>query len=284
MHALTKILIVLAFFLTLPLTGLVVAYTSNADKLVAANERLSIEKRQLESAIGGDQAQHGQVLASKEAEIANINALLTEAQGRLASLERENENLRVELNQQRRASLTHSAQIDQFNASVQMYAELNRAQSDELGALRQRELEKTRREIELTDRINDLDGELIVSRETIRALQEQIADLRETVAGGPAIDGLSPASVQVARAPANFQAEVTSVDRDADGRTILIEFRAGSSDGLAGGMELNIGRGATYVGKAVILRVGQNVSVARFVDMGVGERPQAGDVVRGSTL
>jgi len=283
LHALTKILIVLAFFLTLPLTGLVVAYTSNADKLVEANERLSVEVRQLESAIGGDQAQHSQVLAAKEAEIANINALLTEAQGRLASLERENENLRVELNQQKRAALTHSAQIDQFNASVQMYAELNRAQSQELAELRQRELEKTRREIELTDRINDLDGELVVSRETIRALQEQIADLREEVIDGPDIDAPGSA-VQVARAPANFQAEITDVSLDADGRTLMIEFRAGASDGLAENMELNIGRGPNYVGNAMIVRVGQNTAVARFIDMGTGRRPQAGDTVRGSTL
>ncbi|MCA8923976.1 MAG: hypothetical protein KDD82_19355, partial [Planctomycetes bacterium] len=72
----------------------------------------------------------------------------------------------------------------------------------------QKELDSARKEIELTDRINDLSTELEVSRETTRALKEQLTTMRE---GGA---GRAYAGADLPSRPNHGRAEASLTDPD----------------------------------------------------------------------
>src|SRR5262249_30060963 len=151
-----------------------------------------------------------------------------------------------ESNELRQASATHSSQIDQFTAVVQTYAELNKAQSEELAKLRDRELQNARREIELSDRINDLSSQLEVCTETGRSLQEQLVTMRDALAraqagGTAAAGGTGDSGGGPIRAPRDFRARVVSVQKAADG-TVMIGIDAGANDQLRERMKLSVVR------------------------------------------
>ncbi|MBL8746889.1 MAG: hypothetical protein JNK58_11100, partial [Phycisphaerae bacterium] len=201
-------------------------------------------------------------------------------------LQGENAKLLAEVNGLKQASVSHSAQIDQFTAVVQTYAALNKTQSDELNLLRTKELEAARKEIELSDRINDLLGELEVSRETGRSLQEQLVAARESLdrsqQPGASLGG-SGGDQALLRAPANFRTQVNDVRADKAGNT-LVTVPAGASDGLREKMRLSIVRNGGFLATLVLERVDQNESVGRVDFLGREVTIQAGDRVIASTL
>lgn len=289
MHIVTKFLVVIAAILSMLLAGLAIAYSYNADRIVS---ELTIQKDRAAKADAQAAAVTSQAAAERESlqqKISALEASLQEATGKVASLQGENTRLLADVNSLKQASVSHTAQINDFTAVVQTYAALNKAQSDELAMLRRKELEASRQEIELTDRINDLDGELTVTREANRSLQEQLVALQEQLDRGLAAGGggTSPGSAGqevFLRAPVGFLARVTDVRKDA-GAT-LVEIDAGVSDKLKSGMALNITRGSNYLGRLVLTDVQQNRSVGRvdFLNPDNTAPVSKGDVVRRSDL
>lgn len=288
MHIVTKFLVVIAAILSMLLAGLAIAYSYNADRIVT---ELTIQKDRAAKADGQAAAVTSQAAAERESlqqKIGALEASLQEATGKVASLQGENTRLLAEVNSLKQASVSHTAQINDFTAVVQTYAALNKAQSDELAMLRRKELEASRQEIELTDRINDLDGELTVTREANRSLQEQLVAMQEQLDRGLAAGSSTPGSASgqeiFLRAPVGFMARITDVRSDA-GAT-LVEIDAGVSDKLKSGMALNITRGSSYLGRLVLTDVQQNRSVGRvdFRNPDNAAPLSKGDVVRRSDL
>jgi hypothetical protein len=288
LHIVTKFLVVIAAILSMLLAGLAIAYSYNADRIVT---ELTIQKDRAAKADAQAAAVTSQAAAERESlqqKMSALEASLQEATGKVASLQGENTRLLAEVNSLKQASVSHTAQINDFTAVVQTYAALNKAQSDELAMLRRKELEASRQEIELTDRINDLDGELTVTREANRSLQEQLVAMQEQLDRGLAAGSSTPGSASgqevYLRAPVGFMARVTDV-RDDAGAT-LVEIDAGVSDKLKSGMSLNITRGSDYLGRLVLTDVQQNRSVGRvdFLDPKKPSSVTKGDVVRRSDL
>ena len=286
MHIVTKFLVVFAAALSILLAGLSIAYTSNADRIVA---ELQVERDRAAKA----DAQAGAVTAAAAAERETLQSKITTLESSLSSatsvqsdLQGENARLLAEVNSLKQAQATHSAQIDQFTAVMDTYAKLNKSQAEELVALRDRGLDYARKEIELTDRINDLSSELEVSRETNRALQEQLADARQAfaTASQPGSVTLADSAASQLRAPLGFRSQVTQIREDETGAT-LVSIPAGSSDGLRERMRLSISRDG-FLALLVLERVDQNESIGR-VDF-LGRKGQVdireGDQVTASTL
>lgn len=281
MHIVTKILVILATILSVLLAGLSIAYTSNAQR-IKGELRTERQRATAAEATASEAAQAGaaerEVLQEK---IATLEASLQEATSRLAGLQGDNARLLAEVNSLKQNQATYSGQIDQFTSVIRTYAALNESQSAELETLRSRALDANRKEIALSDRINDLQGELEVARETTRSLQEQLVALREQADRGGLAD-LGPAGAGAAgflRAPSNFRARVTAVDRDPAGNT-LVEISGGASDKLREGMRLNITRdGSNWVGAIVVERVNINDSIARVAILGDHGEVRAGDIV-----
>lgn len=286
MHIVTKFLIVFAAVLSIVLAGLTIAYTSNAGTL---REAVQLSENKASQAVAQAAALTASTAAERESLQQKINSLetsLQQAVTRTADLQGENAKLLAEVNSLKQASVSHAAQIDQFTAVVQTYAALNKTQSDELNGLRAKELDSARKEIELSDRINDLLGELEVSRETGRSLQEQLVAARESLdraeQGGTSL-GVSGIDQPLLRAPANFRTQVNDVRADESGNT-LVTVPAGASDGLREKMRLSIVREGSFLATLVLERVDQNESVGRVDFLGREITIQAGDRVIASTL
>lgn len=287
MHIVTKFLVIFAAVLSMILAGLTIAYTSNAGALreaVKLSENKASQATAQASAVTASAAAERQSLQQK---INELETAMQQAVTRTADLQGENAKLLAEVNGLKQASVTHSAQIDQFTAVIQTYASLNQTQSDELNTLRNKELASARKEIELSDRINDLLGELEVSRETGRSLQEQLVAARESLdrsqQGGASL-GAVDSGTGLLRAPLNFRSQIIAVREDESGGT-LVTIPAGSSDGLRERMTLNIVRNG-FIARLVVERVDQNESVGRVDFLGREGQVyvQEGDRVEASTL
>jgi predicted nucleic acid-binding Zn-ribbon protein len=274
-HVLTKFLVVLAAVLSVLLSGLAIAYTSNADRIVsqlksaeaaaaaaraAKNEALTVAQRDLESVRG---------------EKSDLEDDLQQLRQENSQLRGENDTLRADKLRCEQTAAAYEARIDQFVAIVEAQQRLSDARAEELQALRERVLDYTRREIELTDRINDLDGELEVSRETNRSLQEQVVMLRQD-ASGVAEDTTGVATL---RAPRGFRGRVTGVQTEGDGG-VLVQINAGLNDQLRQRMKLNVVRDGGFVGSVVLEVVDLNESVGRLELLRDGAGAvQSGDLV-----
>lgn len=260
MHIITKFLVVLASVLAILLAGLTVAYTANhaevVDRYNAAQQEIITQTARAESAERNDVSSlanlNDQVLALRTAESAAVTTN--------ARLQGELEQSLSDLQQLRLETQRHQNQIDQFIELSKQDKRLRDLQQEELVALREEVNNQARRLIDLLDRNSDLTSELEGSQNQVRALAEQIADLRR---GGSGSTGF-------AALPDNFRARVTNVLEDADGST-LIEINAGSSDRLSEGMELIVTRGsAGFLGKIELVRVDLNEAVGRVILPGNG--------------
>ena len=285
MHALTKVLVVIGAFLSVLLAGLSVAYTANVDSV---RDEYSQLKKQITVANALVDDVNQQAAAQRESNVAETSDLrnqTTQLIAELAGLQSENSRLQADVASLHQAASLHAAQIDQFLATSETYAELNSKQSQELGMLRSKELEGARREIALSDRINELEGRLEVSIETSRSLQERIVDLREELEYAKQ-DG-SGTQIQsdtgFLKAPVGFRASVTDVRRDPAGSTLL-EINAGSSDNLRENMKLNIVGESGYIASAVVQLVDDNSAIVRVTVLKAGRENELreGNIVLGT--
>ncbi|HVZ93602.1 MAG TPA: hypothetical protein VG797_03745 [Phycisphaerales bacterium] len=288
MHIVTKFLVVVAAVLSVLLAGLAIAYTSNADRI---RREIGAEKdrsAKAEAQVAEINAQADSERNALQTKIASLESSITELSGQVARFQSENAGLRAESNELRQASATHSSQIDQFTAVVQTYAELNKAQSEELAKLRDRELQNARREIELSDRINDLSSQLEVCTETGRSLQEQLVTMRDDLAraqaGGAAAAAGAGEMGGPIRAPRDFRARVVSVQKAADG-TVMIGIDAGANDQLRERMKLSVVRDQ-FLATMILTKVDANEAVGRvdLVNPHAGTEIKVGDVVQAGAL
>jgi len=281
LHVLTKFLVVLAAVLCVLLSGLSIAYTSNADRLVAAvqAERSAAEAAkgalaQASASAARDRENSARDLSAMESQVSQLRQSIDNLSAQNARLEADNK--RMSLNE-----AAYVAKIDQFTQLIDANTKLADARATELNLLRQKELDSARKEIELTDRINDLSSELEVARETGRALREQLATIRE---GGSGTQAGADATGGLLRAPRNLRARVTDVKTDVNGST-LVSISAGQSDQLKSKMKLNLVDDEGFLGSIVLERVDLNESVGRVVLLRDGTAVvTSGDLVLPSDL
>jgi len=261
LHIVTKFLVFVAAILAVLLSGLSIAYTSNAGRLRAAiqterdaaaearavametNAAAQVERQSLEEA-----------RAALQAELASLKQTMAALQGDNAALLAENKRLEL-------TTASYQARIDQFTAIIDAFAKLDEARSNELAALREKELKRAIREIELSDRINDLTGQIDVSTETNRRLQEDLVAIRQELDRARSGETTIAASGKgTLRAPIGFRGRVVSIDREASG-SVLVSIDGGSTDGLGENMKLIIVRGSQFIATVVLTRVDLNESV-----------------------
>jgi len=235
LHVLTKILVVFGAILAVMLAGLSVAYTANTEQIVSNHKTLKSKITAADARVNELNQQSAAERESAQSQVSELRGTETQLRAEIASLQSSNSRLTADVETFKQSGSLHAAQIDQFLATSETYAGLNQTQSNELAQLRQKELENTRREIALTDRINELDGRLEVSLETNRSLQERLVEVRED------LDFARQGGTQTAqhsdtgflKAPINFRATVTDVRKDPAGST-LVEIDAGTSDNQIG--------------------------------------------------
>jgi TolA-binding protein len=270
-------LVLVAAVLAVLLAGMSIVYTSSAESLTQAVEAQQDRVEEANSAVRDQAVAFERERADMQQRLQALQTVNTELTDRINDLKQEVTALAADKRRLELDTANYDTQIAEFTALIETAQRLNEAQAEELGVLRRKEIDFARKEIELTDTINELTGEVDVLRDTNRALQEQLVDMRERVdaiaQGGGGTDGDRGAR----RAPQNFRGEVASVRQDPAGNT-LVSINAGSNDRLSERMRLSVVRGDQFIATIVLQNVDLNDAVGR-VDLSTGRTIREGDTV-----
>lgn len=276
MHILTKFLVIMAAVLAILLSGLSIAYSSNAQRL---REAIDAERANAAAASGtaaSEMAAHATIRDEFEAKLKSLSESVQSLNQSIAQLQGENAELLADKRRLELETSAYQARIDQFIALSEAHAKLDEARAAELEELRQKQLSYARKEIELGDRINDLAGQLEVSQETSRSLQEQLVSSRQELDRAKS-GGLTDAS-GLKKAPPTFRGRITNVTRDDSTGSTMVTINAGTNDRLTEKMELNIVRDG-FLAKVVLTRVDLNTAVGTVNFLGRDVQVQVNDLV-----
>jgi outer membrane murein-binding lipoprotein Lpp len=273
LHILTKFFVFIAAILSVLLAGLSIAYTFNANEIATQMQRAKAQATASITEATAATASSEQRVSGLQSELTIRDTAITERDNRIVRLESDLSNLSADIAALESERATYSTRIDEFTTLISTAQSLDAARADELRALRDDLLTFARREIELTDRINDLVSQLEVSQATVRSLQETIVQLQE---GGDAADGQAG---RAPMAPDGFRARVTDVRTEGSGRT-LVAIDAGSSDGLRSGTRLSVSDQSGFVAVIVIDQVNLNTSSGYIETRSSTDRtPTTGSIV-----
>jgi len=273
LHAVTKILVVFAVVLSLLLSALTVAYSANAERIKGQYQAMESRSQGLQSQLQSAESRHAEDRARLSGEIDAVNEQLNDAFAKKSSLQQEASRLLADLKAAQVELAGVRSRIDRLASMSQTQATLISSYRDELSGLRTEELNAKQREIDLADRVNDLAGQLEVAIETNRALQEQLAELQQSLGGGSAVasSGGRPALGQPIRA------RITEVSTGPAGE-MLAQIDAGSNDRLSESMELTIVQNDRFAGVLKLTKVELNEAVGR-IQLAQGQRIAPGAMV-----
>lgn len=281
MHILTKILAVFAALLAVGLSALTIAYTANADRVRADYQAQVLRAQQFEARANEASAAAQNAIAAIQRQIDTIEQQRDALENEASQLRQNNARLLTDARQAQAAEQSIRSKIDQLAATSETLSRIVASYRDEVATLRTNELRYARNETQLSDRINDLTGQLEVALENNRALQEQLVEVRQQLAsaeqGGGAAAGGSRTAVASGAMP--IRARVTSVQRGPAGE-LLVEINAGANDQLRENNELSLVRGDQFLGKVRLTRVEPQGAVGVVDFLGRPSRDvRAGDTV-----
>lgn len=283
MHIVTKILVVFCAILSLLLAALTMAYASNAQALRdnfknADNERLAaVIGQKLEQQNSAERAAKDQSalqsmqneVASKETDLANLRA--------------ERSRLIAELEQAKAGSAAAQNQTSSFTATIDTQTRLIQQYTDEVTALRNQLLASAKKEIELVDRINDLEAAREVLEQNARALKEQLEETRlslQQIQQGGSVTSGSAAAINVPRELAGpiVRARVNETFSTPAGEMVVVS--EGANRGIRENAKMHIIRGAQYIGSIEITTVEPTQCVGKVTFLSASDsRVQKDDTV-----
>ncbi len=272
MHAVTKILVVFAVVLSILLSALTVAFSANAERIKGQYQAIEAARNSVLADKRASDAQHSEERSRLQEGIDSVNQQLNSVISEKAGLQQEAARLLAQSKQAELQLQSVQARIDRFAATGSTQALLISSYRDELSKLRQEELSSKQREIQLADQINDLSGQLEVSIEASRALQEQLAELQQQSGTAQAAKGRGlPAPGMPIRA------RITKTQLAPNG-DMLAEIDAGSNDRLSQNMELTIIQDDRFAGVLTLTSVDLNQAVGR-ISLNKGQSIRQGSFV-----
>lgn len=266
MHVVTKILVVFAAVLCLVLSALSISLAANVERVRGSMEG-EIKLRQTA------QAELEVAIAQQASERASLQEQLRIQTEKTSELQQAADNalaqwteLKAQVNRSQVEVESSRTRNDQLAATVQTQADVIQAYRDEVTNLRTAMTESAKREVDLFDRINDLEASREVLEQTARTLREQLTEARnqlQTAASGqttvvsgaaqPPVDNLGPL----------VRARVLNVFKGPDGSD-MIEISEGANRGVRENTYMHLVRdGGKYVGKAVVTRVEPQRAICR---------------------
>lgn len=289
MHIVTKVLVLLAAVLAVVLASLTMAYSINAGRIVQDYQDLKTQKEATETQADQAKSQH-------QAEQARLNGLIDQLQndrvaldGRIRGLQAENSKLLIQANKVALSEEQFRNEVARWEATIATQTKLIESYRGEVTRLRDDELQYRRREIELVDRINDLESAREVLAQTTRALQESLADLQDryqrlVASGGTGLTSETGADETFAYTGPLIQGRVLKTMRDDATGNLLAQIDLGTNDQVRENMLLYIGRGDTFLAHVKIIRTDLEWSVGIVDTLGRDVTIQDGDVVRSTLL
>jgi len=280
MSGLTKMLIVLQLVFALVCSVLLVFGVSRLDNYKASVEAANAKYAGLAAAIAKEQANSaglGTQLANAQKDATTANTRATSADAKLAQVQATSDAAMLETKAQFAAAEARNTELTgglaAANKSIQ-------AKDDELKNLRPMIVDQNKKLSETYQAKSEADNLLRAAENTIKRLQEQLAQ-----GGGAGAGSVAPlnsegqissyASSNISTTPVN--GKITAV-QNAAGRTLL-ELPLGTRDGLQVNGKIYVYRDSGYVGEALIQNVTPGSSIAVVTFTKPGETVKEGDLV-----
>ena len=217
MHTVTKVLVVFAAVLCVLLAALTMAYSVNVDR-ITANYQSQVEARvAAETSTSAQKSQWAGLQAQMQLDIQKLNDDKTQLGTQIAALQNERTTLLKDKSDAVNGRDEIMNKIDQLAATNKTQALLIESYRNEVTKLREGELAFRKREIELVDRLNDLDSQREVLEQSVRALQEHLTEARRTIEAA----GFQNSGAKVAQGPIkpSFPVSATIVQTSTDKAT-----------------------------------------------------------------
>lgn len=278
MHGMTKVLIALCALASLVLAALTMAFAANADAIRGDYAQLDARYRQALADNQQKEAQWGEERTNKRMQIESLNNTLAERDRVIADLQNERSVLRVELEQARARAVAIENKIDQLAATTDTQAALIRGYRDEVRDLRNEQVSMARREVQLVDRINDLESQREVLDQTTRALREQLAEAQLALEAAMAGRDVDEAADEVEYLGPPIRSRVVEVFTSPAGDEMAV-IAAGTNSGLRENMRLSIIRGEQFLANFVITRADPQRAVGRIDKLSRPVEVREGDMV-----
>lgn len=284
-HVVTKILLVFCAVLSLLLAALTMSYAANASAIRDGYKSMELEKIAAEAARNDLQSQWDQNQAETTAKVQAAAADALRFQNEARAIEAQRTELRTQLEQAKAAATAVANQIVELGGTVSTQADVIKVYREEVTKLRDDMVKLARREAELLDKINDLEGQREVLDQNTRALQEQLkeAQLALQTAQNPS-QGAGTGDQPFEHVGTPIYAHVVKIDQSPDGVSQLVTISEGSNRGIQKNMLMNVKRGDKFLGKLVILSVDPNSSVGRLDTLGKDVTVQVSDEVVSTLL
>ncbi len=278
MHAVTKILVVFCAVLCLVLAALTMSYTANATEIRGTFNAEKAARQAAEAASKNEVAQFAQERVSAEERARTLEAQLAEANKIVSSLQSERTDRIAALQRTQNELDAIRGQIAQLGITTQTQATLITNYHGEVTALREELLSASKREIELVDRINDLESAREVLEQSSRALKEQLEEARLAMQNAGRGSTSSADEPREMDAPL-IRARVLEVVKSPAGEDLVV-ISEGSNRGVKANSLMHIVRGTDqFIGSVVITTVEPGQSVGRLNLYGRSVSVEEGDTV-----
>ncbi|MCC6426497.1 MAG: hypothetical protein IT435_06720 [Phycisphaerales bacterium] len=284
MHILTKVLMVFAAVLAIFLSALAIAYSANTDKITGDYAQEAARRTAAEASAAVQIAQSNEEQSRLRAEIAQINQKAAEWEGKVKDLQREN-------SEQRDGRARAEARFDAIEGEKRVLAETANTQSKlldsyrgEINKLLASDLAFRKRELELDERIGELESQREVLQANVRALQEQLTEAKmaqgATGPGGTlALSTGSRSAEPFVMSGALVRTRVDRVSTDTATGALLAQIPVGSTGGIRDNAKLYIVRDGRFIANLIVVRTDMNWAVGRIDTLGKEVVVQAGDEV-----
>lgn len=264
MHAVTKILVVFCAILCLVLAALTMAFAANADAIKRDHASLSAAKVAAETAAKNDLAQYAQERVTHRSEMDKLQNQLSQLNSQLAALQSDRTTLRAAADQAAAEAASIRGQISQLSATTQTQAAVITNYHGEVTGLRQELLAATKREIELVDRINDLESAREVLEQNSRALKEQLEEAKLAMQSAGRAGGETTGDEPREAPGPLIRARVLDIVKSPAGEDLVV-ISEGANRGVRPNTLMHIVRGSdTFIGSITITAVEPGQSVGRL--------------------
>lgn len=265
MHFLTKFLVAVAAVLSVALASLTIAYSVNADRIVGD---LQSERAAKDRAVAEKQAQVAELsqrLDALEESLRQRTEAYNRERDRVRDLRAQASDLEGQIREAEAARRAAENTVVQVGRTSETLGELLSAQRDELSSLRQSEMRFRRDQLDLTERLNDVESARESLAQTVRALREQIAEMQRALAtAGREAPDRRPRLEEMGEpieALTRFSGRVEEIGEDPSTGEMLVRVNVGSNDDVTENMKLFVTRGNDWVANIVVTSTDLDFSV-----------------------
>lgn len=284
MHILTKVLMVFAAVLAIFLSALTIAYSANTDKIVSDYAQSQARADAAQSSAAAQVQQANDEQARLNAKIAQIGRDASAAESKVKDLE-------SEISELRDARARAEAKFDSIEGEKRVLTETANTQAKlldsyrgEMNKLLASELAFRKRELELDERISELESQREVLQANVRALQEQLTESR--MAQGGAGSGTLAVSTTGMRTGEPFvlsgpivRTKIDKVTTDTATGALLAQIPVGTTGTVRPNAQLFIVRDGTFLANLIVVQADRTWSIGRIETLGQQVEIKAGDEV-----